>query len=93
MLKFARLPVLPLAIVAVSVTLAFRGEGWVLTASWVAVGLLAWLADRRMRQAEDLSRAQFDLLRTLEPDSALPAPEAPQMLPAPRPETTPDRLH
>ena len=88
-----RIPVLPLAIAAVLLTAAFGKEGWVLTASWVLVGLLAWLADRKMAQAEALVLAQSDQQQTLEPDYAPPAPEAVQMLPAPPQALTRDRLH
>jgi hypothetical protein len=90
---FDRLPILPVVFVVVALTVAFGKEGWVLTASWVLVGVLAWMADRKMRRAEALALAQSDQQATLEPGSVLPAPEAVQMLPAPPQALTRDRLH
>lgn len=88
-----RLPIVPVVFVVVALTLALGKEGWALTASWVLVGVLAWMADRKMRRAEALALAQGDQPVTQVQDCEPLEPEAVQMLPAPRPALTRDRLH
>ncbi len=90
---FDRLPILPVVFVAVALTVVFGKEGWVLTASWVLVGVLAWMADRKMRRAETLALVQGDQPVTQVQDCEPLAPEAVQMLPAPPQALTRDRLH
>ena len=65
-------PVLPLAMAAVVVTVLLGAHAWALTASWVLVGIIAGLADRRYLQAERRERALLQYMQEQEPDRGPP---------------------
>ena len=88
-----RFPVLPVAMAAVVLTVMFGGYAWALTASWVLVGIVAWLADRRWAEAERLIAEQPPHTQGPVRDRARPVEPTVRALPAPDPASRLDTLH